>query len=100
MRSTSCVLLDLNLPDADGMAALEAIRDAAPSVPVVVLTGQQGRVAGVAALNAGAQDYLEKNELSSARCGGRSASPSNASRAPSVIWHCSVLRYAATRTVG
>ena len=63
--STSCVLLDLNLPDAEGMAALEAILDVAPSVPVVVLTGQQGRVAGVAALNAGAQDYLEKNELSS-----------------------------------
>ncbi len=63
--ATSCVLLDLNLPDADGMVALEAIREAAPSVPVVVLTGQQGRIAGVAALNAGAQDYLEKNELSS-----------------------------------
>jgi serine phosphatase RsbU (regulator of sigma subunit) len=63
--ATSCVLLDLNLPDAEGTAALDAIREAAPSVPVVVLTGQQGRVAGVAALNAGAQDYLEKNELSS-----------------------------------
>ena len=34
-------------------------------MPVVVFTGQQGRIAGVAALNAGAQDYLEKNELSS-----------------------------------
>ena len=64
-RSTSCILLDLNLPDADGLAALDSIREAAPSVPVVVLTGQQGRTAGVAALNAGAQDFLEKNELSS-----------------------------------
>ena len=64
--ATSCVLLDLNLPDADGLAALDAIREAAPTVPVVVLTGREGRTAGVAALNAGAQDYLEKNELSSA----------------------------------
>ncbi len=63
--STSCVVLDLNLPDADGMTALETIREDAPAVPVVVLTGLQGRTAGVAALNAGAQDYLEKNELSS-----------------------------------
>lgn len=64
--STSCILLDLNLPDADGLVALDAIRESAPSVPVVVLTGRDGRTAGVAALNAGAQDYLEKNELSSA----------------------------------
>lgn len=63
--STSCVVLDLNLPDAAGMTALETIRHAAPDVPVVVLTGLGGRTAGTAALNAGAQDYLEKNELSS-----------------------------------
>lgn len=62
---TSCVLLDLNLPDAEGMQALTTLLEAEPSVPVVVLTGLEGRSAGIAALNAGAQDYLEKNELSS-----------------------------------
>jgi serine phosphatase RsbU (regulator of sigma subunit) len=61
--ATSCVLLDLNLPDADGMAALTSLLDVAPSVPIVVLTGLAGRREGVAAVNAGAQDYLEKNEL-------------------------------------
>ncbi len=61
--STSCVLLDLNLPDADGMVALTSLLEAAPSVPIVVLTGLAGRREGVAAVNAGAQDYLEKNEL-------------------------------------
>ena len=48
--STSCVLLDLNLPDADGMAALRAVLDAAPAMPIVVLTGLSGGATGPAAL--------------------------------------------------
>ena len=61
--STSCVLLDLNLPDADGMSALQAVLDAAPTAPIVVLTGLSGGPIGRAALKAGAQDYLDKNEI-------------------------------------
>lgn len=63
--ATSCILLDLNLPDANGMTALTALVEAAPSVPIVVITGMGERGVGIAALNAGAHDYLEKVELSS-----------------------------------
>lgn len=62
-RATTCVLLDLGLPDAHGVAALEALTEAAPQVPVVVLTGFGDREAGLSAVAAGAQDYLVKGEV-------------------------------------
>jgi len=62
--TTACVLLDLNLPDAKGVDALERLRAAAPRVPVVVLTGFGDREAGVYAVAGGAQDYLVKGEVS------------------------------------
>lgn len=56
------VLLDLGLPDAIGIAALERLLGAgAPAV--VVLTGLSGTDVGVAAVAAGAQDYLVKGEV-------------------------------------
>ncbi|NKY39290.1 SpoIIE family protein phosphatase [Cellulomonas septica] len=57
-----CVLLDLGLPDAMGIGALERLLGAgAPAV--VVLTGLSGADAGVQAVAAGAQDYLVKGEV-------------------------------------
>lgn len=64
--STHCVLLDLGLPDADGVSALEAVRQHAPRVPIVVLTGHSDRKAGTRAVNAGAQDYLVKSDVTPA----------------------------------
>jgi DNA-binding NarL/FixJ family response regulator len=61
--STDCVLLDLGLPDSQGVSALEAVRAAAPRVPIVVLTGYDDRAAGTMAVNAGAQDYLVKGDV-------------------------------------
>jgi DNA-binding NarL/FixJ family response regulator len=61
--STDCVLLDLGLPDSQGVSALEAVRAAAPRVPIVVLTGYDDRAAGTLAVNAGAQDYLVKGDV-------------------------------------
>jgi diguanylate cyclase (GGDEF)-like protein len=55
-----CVLLDLSLPDASGLEALEAIASAAPEVPVVVLTGTEDASLALRAVQAGAQDYLPK----------------------------------------
>jgi CheY-like chemotaxis protein len=54
------VLLDLGLPDADGLDGLERLRAARPDTPIVVLTGLSGSRVGVAALQKGAQDYIIK----------------------------------------
>ncbi|MBF6171862.1 PP2C family protein-serine/threonine phosphatase [Nocardia blacklockiae] len=55
-----CVLLDLHLPDADGLQGLARVREYADEVAVVVLTGLADEQAGLAAVAAGAQDYLAK----------------------------------------
>lgn len=54
------VLLDLGLPDVDGVDILRALRRQRMSVPVLVLTARDGVEQRIAALNAGADDYLEK----------------------------------------
>jgi serine phosphatase RsbU (regulator of sigma subunit) len=58
-----CVLLDLGLPDAVGLDALARVRAAAPAIAVIVLTGLDDEAAGVAAVSAGAQDYLVKGRV-------------------------------------
>jgi serine phosphatase RsbU (regulator of sigma subunit) len=58
----SCVLLDLGLPDADGLAALHAVVAEVTTTPVIVLTGRHDRT-GIDAVAAGAQDYLIKDDL-------------------------------------
>ena len=57
------VLLDLSLPDARGLATVAAVRDAAPALPIVVLTGLDDEALAVQALAAGAQDYLVKGAV-------------------------------------
>ncbi len=58
------VLVDLSLPDAEGLESVERIAAAAPGTPVVVLTGLDDEDLAVRALQAGAQDYLPKGDLS------------------------------------
>jgi serine phosphatase RsbU (regulator of sigma subunit) len=58
-----CVLLDLQLPDAIGLAGLDRLRAHTPNTAVVVLTGQRGEQTGMAAVASGAQDYLIKGQV-------------------------------------
>jgi serine phosphatase RsbU (regulator of sigma subunit) len=58
-----CVLLDLNLPDTAGLDGLRAVRRADPGAAVCVLTGLADEHLGVAAVAAGAQDYLVKGQV-------------------------------------
>jgi diguanylate cyclase (GGDEF)-like protein/PAS domain S-box-containing protein len=55
-----CVVLDLGLPDASGLDALQAILARVPTMAVVVLTGGADAELGLEAVAAGAQDYLVK----------------------------------------
>jgi len=61
------LLLDLGLPDANGLASVMRAREAAPSVPIVVLTGLDDETTGIGALRIGAQDYLVKGCFSGAQ---------------------------------
>jgi two-component system response regulator HydG len=54
------VLLDLHLPDADGLVALEALRADDPELAVIVLTGYADVGTAVRAMQQGAADLLEK----------------------------------------
>jgi serine phosphatase RsbU (regulator of sigma subunit) len=58
-----CALLDLGLPDASGLEGLERLRAAADDVAILVLTGMADEERGIAALAAGAQDYLIKGHV-------------------------------------
>jgi diguanylate cyclase (GGDEF)-like protein len=61
----ACVLLDLSLPDADGLEGVVTIRKQAPEVPLVVLTGRDDEQVAVKAVREGAQDYLTKGRADS-----------------------------------
>lgn len=58
-----CALVDLGLPDAQGIEAILRLRDSAPDLAIVVLTGLDDRERGTAAVGAGAQDYLVKGQV-------------------------------------
>jgi CheY-like chemotaxis protein len=58
-----CVLLDLDLPDANGITALDRIAKRDDHIPVVVLTGRNDEHFGVSAVASGAQDYLVKGRV-------------------------------------
>ncbi|MGO1049638.1 PP2C family protein-serine/threonine phosphatase [Crossiella sp. CA198] len=58
-----CVLLDLNLPDAEGLQALHTVLERVPGAAILVLTGHSDEQRGVRAVAAGAQDYLVKGQV-------------------------------------
>jgi diguanylate cyclase (GGDEF)-like protein/PAS domain S-box-containing protein len=62
-RSVDIILLDLGLPDTDGLSAVRRANNAAPRVPLVVLTGLDDDSMAVQALHEGAQDYLVKGAI-------------------------------------
>ena len=59
LENPAAVILDLGLPDADGITVLCAIREWS-QVPVLVLSVRADEAGKVAALDAGAQDYVVK----------------------------------------
>ncbi|RJK95526.1 response regulator [Vallicoccus soli] len=61
--SYDCVLLDLGLPDAEGLVALRRVLERVPEAAVLVLTGLADEHRGAEAVAAGAQDYLVKGQV-------------------------------------
>ncbi|HEY2511769.1 MAG TPA: sigma-54 dependent transcriptional regulator [Polyangiaceae bacterium] len=59
-RGADVVLTDLAMPEVDGMQVLTRIRAQDPSVPVLMLTAHGSERVAVAAMKAGAYDYLPK----------------------------------------
>lgn len=59
------VLLDLRLPDSCGVDTLRHVRDQAPNVPVIVLTGADVEQEAIQAIELGAEDYLVKTQVDS-----------------------------------
>jgi serine phosphatase RsbU (regulator of sigma subunit) len=62
LERSDCVLLDLNLPGTTGLDGLRAILRADSGAAVCVLTGLDDEHLGIAAVAAGAQDYLVKGK--------------------------------------
>jgi two-component system response regulator AtoC len=55
-----CVLLDMNLPEIDGLRLLKMLRGLLPSLPVIMLTGDKTPQKIVRAIQEGASDYVIK----------------------------------------
>lgn len=59
-----CVLLDYSLPSQDGVETLKSIKGIDRHASVIMLTGQGSEAVAVAAMKAGASDYLIKDKIS------------------------------------
>src|SRR6185295_18732607 len=60
-RHYDSLVIDLNLPDSQGLDTLRVIRRACPDTPIVVLSGESRTNLQAEVLRAGAQDFLNKN---------------------------------------
>jgi len=56
------ILLDLALPDSEGLATLDLTNAAADYLPIIVLTGLEDEAVAIEAVRKGAQDYLIKGQ--------------------------------------
>ena len=59
-RGVKLVLLDLGLPDMDGLQACRELRERRPAIPILVVSARSSEADIVLALNAGADDYVIK----------------------------------------
>ncbi len=57
------ILLDLTLPDSQGLASLPRLLACVPSMPIVVLTNMNDEQLAIEAVRQGAQDYLVKRQV-------------------------------------
>jgi sigma-B regulation protein RsbU (phosphoserine phosphatase) len=58
------IISDYNLPGFDGLAALKAVKDLGLDIPFILASGAIGEETAVDAMKMGAQDYINKDNLS------------------------------------
>jgi PAS domain S-box-containing protein len=61
--SISVILLELPLPDAEGVGIVRQMLDMSPDIPIVVISSWSEEAIALQALEYGAQDYLVKNQV-------------------------------------
>lgn len=62
-NSIDIILLDLGLPDSQGLDTLRRVYESAGNIPIVVMTGLSDKALGLNAVQMGAQDYLIKGQF-------------------------------------
>jgi PAS domain S-box-containing protein len=62
-RDFDVILLDLSLPDSQGLGSFLALHDRNPNLPIIVLTGLDDQNLAISAMQQGAQDYLVKGQV-------------------------------------
>lgn len=93
-RAPAFAVLDLRLEDGSGLSVVDALRETRPDARIVMLTGYGNIATAVAAVKAGAVDYLSKpadaddvvNALLAADTGGSPPPPENPMSADRVRW--------------
>ncbi|MFH1702906.1 MAG: PAS domain-containing protein, partial [Nitrospirota bacterium] len=63
MKEFDVLILDLGLPDCQGLETLKKTRAKVSGIPIVVLTGLADEAIGIRAIQDGAQDYLVKGQI-------------------------------------
>jgi len=59
------ILLDLNLPDSQGLSTFDRVKEAAGNIPIIIMSGMVDEDIAVHAVQKGAQDYLIKGQIDS-----------------------------------
>ncbi len=62
-KNFDLILLDLGLPDSQGLETFARVHDQAPQIPIIVLTGLDDDTLAVQAVKEGAQDFLTKGRV-------------------------------------
>jgi two-component system cell cycle sensor histidine kinase/response regulator CckA len=62
-RPTDVILLDLSLPDSNGLNSFQAVLEQARGIPIIILSGFHDTTLACQAVQQGAQDYIPKDRL-------------------------------------
>ncbi len=63
LETPDAILLDLHLPDGNGLINLARVKEVASGAPIIILTGSDDERRGLEAVGLGAQDYLIKQQI-------------------------------------